>query len=69
MQAPRFRPLRTASPDALAQCKKCGAITSIDMVDIISGLRLIHKDPQDPRYVSNPCGGSLKLYQEVRYES
>lgn len=67
MQAPRFRPLRTAAPDSLAQCKKCGAVESVDMVDVITGLHLIHKRPDDPRYVSNPCGGRMKLYQEVRF--
>lgn len=69
MQAPRFYPLRIAAPDALAQCKKCGAVQSIDMVDIISGVRFVHKSPDDPRYASNPCGGLMKLYQEVRYVS
>lgn len=63
-----FRPLRTSSPDAMMQCKKCGAITSIDLVDAIIGdLIFIHKDPEDPHFKDDPCGGTMKLYQEVRY--
>ena len=62
----RFRPLRTAAPQALAQCNKCGYTITVDMVDIINDIPLVHKDPIDPRYVFNPCGGTFKLFQEVR---
>lgn len=65
--SPRFRPLRVPAPDALAQCTKCKAVLSIDMVDAIIGIPKVHKRPDDPRYVSTPCGGTMKLYQEVRY--
>lgn len=61
-----FKPLRTPNPDALAQCQKCHAIFSIDMVDVITGFAKIHKDPNDPRYVDTPCGGEVKLFQEVK---
>lgn len=63
----QFRPLRTALLDALAQCTKCGATFSVDLVDAIVGIPTVHKDPEDPRYVTNPCGGAVELFQEVRY--
>jgi hypothetical protein len=57
-----------SSPDALMQCKKCGAVMSVDLVDAITAkLDYIHKDPDDPRFKDAPCGGKMKLYQEVRY--
>lgn len=65
-ESERFRPLRTAAPEALAQCQKCGATTTVDMVDVITGVEPIHKPPDDPRYQLNSCGGRFALFQEVR---
>jgi len=40
----------------------------VDLVDSLTGdLPMIHKDPEDPRFKDAPCGGTMKLYQEVRY--
>jgi hypothetical protein len=65
-KAERFRPLRSDAPEALGQCKKCGATMTFDLVDVLTGLLLIHKPDNDPRFKENPCGGVIKLYQEVR---
>lgn len=65
----QFRPLRTPMVDCLAQCVQCGATFSVDMVDAITGVPLIHKPADDPRYITNPCGGTVRLFQEVRYDS
>jgi hypothetical protein len=41
---------------------------SVDMVDVLAeNLLVIHKDPEDPRFKDDACGGHMKLYQEVRY--
>lgn len=65
-RADHNRALRAASPEALAQCRKCGATVTIDVVDVVTGVDLIHKDPEDPRYQLTPCGGTFRLFQEVR---
>lgn len=52
--------------DAVAQCSKCLQVMSIDMVDVMTQVKLIHKDPQDPRYRLNPCGGTIHLFQEIK---
>jgi len=62
----QFAPLRADAPEALAQCNKCKATMTIDLVDVLTGLDLVHKDPEDPRYMDNPCGGLFRLFQEVR---
>lgn len=61
-----FKPLRTDNSNAVAQCQKCKAVFSIDLVDVITGYPKVHKDPKDPRYVDTPCGGEVKLFQEVK---
>lgn len=66
MKPEPFRPLRTAHPDALAQCKRCGATFSIDLVDVITGYPKVHKPASDPRWVEEPCGGEVVLYQEIK---
>ena len=65
MKPDQFKPLRTENPDALAQCTKCGATFSIDLVDVITGFSRVHKPATDPRWKDDPCGGEVKLFQEI----
>ena len=68
MKPDQFRPLRVQHPDALAQCTRCRATFSIDLVDVITGFSKVHKPASDPRWADEPCGGEVKLFQEIRSE-
>lgn len=54
------------SPDCLGQCNKCLATVSVDLVDVLTGVNLIHKDPENPRYKDMACGGTIRLFQEFK---
>ena len=66
MKPEPFRPLRTEHPDALGQCTRCGATFSIDLVDVLTGFSKVHKPASDPRWAEEPCGGKVKLFQEIK---